>query len=441
MPSIEGPCGPTTYPCQLVDIDKLKPDPRNARVHSKRQVLQLVSCMDEFGFTNPILADEDWLIIAGHGRLLAAKERGFTEVPVIVISGLTELQKRRLRLADNKLGLNGAWDKDLLQLELKELSVDIPDLDIPGFDVGEIDAIVLESPTAEYDVIPLVPAAAVSRKGDIWLLGRHRIACGDCRDEALLEALLKGRLVDAAFQDSPFNVRVDGHVGGKGKVKHREFAFASGEMSPAEFVTFLRETLGAGAKVSRNGAVHFLCMDHHHVDELIEACRDIYGARLNICVWNKSNAGMGSLYRSKHELIFVYRVGDAQHFNAVELGKHGRSRTNVWDGASVNTFGGSRPDDLKAHPTVKSHRLVADAIMDVTRRGDAVLDSFLGSGTTVIACERTGRVGFGIEIDPLYVDVAIERFFLMTGEYAVLEETGEGFIEVRARRTAHDGAA
>jgi DNA modification methylase len=242
--------------------------------------------------------------------------------------------------------------------------------------------------------------------------------------------------VDAAFLDPPYNVKVDGHVGGKGKVRHREFAMASGEMSEDQFVRYLQETLGACAEISRPGAVHFVCMDHHHIGELTTAGRAVYGARLNVCVWRKSNAGMGSLYRSQHELVFVYRVGDAPHFNAVQLGKHGRNRTNVWRYDSVNTFRGSRRHDLAMHPTVKPTKLVSDAIMDVTRRGERVLDAFLGSGTTLIACERTGRHCRGAEIDPIYTDLALQRWSALTGSEAMLEATGETWSHIRNMRKA-----
>lgn len=431
---------PDTYELAFVHPDDLKPDPRNARTHSKKQVQQIADSVSQDTWTNPILVDENFNIIAGHGRLLAAKLLKLTSVPIIILRGLTDLQKRRLRLADNKIALNSGWDIELLKLELQELSVELPDLQIPGFETAEIDTILSAGAEAPDDQIPAAPQVPVTRLGDIWIFdGRHRVGCFDCRDKALMDRLMAGTVADAAFSDPPYNIAVDGHAGGKGKIKHREFAFASGEMTPEAFVTFLKETLGAAVAVSRDGAVHFLCMDHHHVDELIEACRPLYGARLNICVWNKSNGGLGALYRSKHELIFVYRVGDEQHLNCVQLGKHGRNRTNVWDAPSVNTVGSTRSEDLSLHPTVKPAGLVADAIMDVTRRGDAVLDVFLGSGTTLIACERTGRICFGVEIDPIYVDVAIERFFLATGKWPVLEATGEGFEEVRTRRAAEKG--
>ncbi len=253
------------------------------------------------------------------------------------------------------------------------------------------------------------------------MLGKHRVGCGDARDPAFLAKVIGGgRKVDAAFLDPPYNVRISGHAVAKGR--HREFEMASGEMTASEFQKFLVATLGACADVSRNGAVHFVCMDWRHMDDLSASARDVYGDLINLCIWNKSNAGMGSLYRSKHELIFVYRVGDAQHFNAVELGKHGRNRTNVWDYASVNSMIGSRREDLELHPTVKPTAMVADALKDVTRQGDLVLDVFLGSGTTLIAAERIGRSFRGVDIDPSYVDVALERWQAMTGKEPVLEK-------------------
>jgi DNA modification methylase len=397
-------------------VASLVPDPRNARTHPKRQLDQIAASIREFGFVNPILIDPDGRIIAGHGRLLAAKALGLAEAPVIVIPGLSEAQKRALRLADNKIALGAGWDLDLLKAELGELSameVDL-DLSLTGFSPGEIDVILKGPDDPEDEVIPPVPATPRTKPGDIWILGEHRIGCGDGRDPAFLQAVIgEGATVDAAFLDPPYNVPINGHANARGR--HREFAMASGEMSGEAFRGFLRDTLGACARVSRDGAVHFVCMDWRHMDDVSVVGRDVYGELLNLCIWNKSNAGMGSLYRSKHELVFVFRVGQAPHFNAVELGRHGRNRTNVWDYASVNSMAGSRREDLALHPTVKPTALVADAIQDVTRRGELLLDIFLGSGTTLIAAERTGRRCRGLDIDPAYVDVAIDRWAAMTG--------------------------
>lgn len=395
----------------------LTPDPRNARTHSKKQVTQIVQSISAFGFTNPILADPEGNLIAGHGRLRAAKDMGLDKVPVITLDGLTEPQKRALRLADNKIALNAGWDTEILKLELADLSM--PDIDIDlgltGFSPGEIDVVLSESEDPDDEVIPPVPESPRVKPGDIWQLGEHRIGCGDGRDVAFLQAIIgEGSSVDCAFLDPPYNVKINGHANAKGR--HREFAMASGEMSEAEFRTFLADTLGACAKVSRDGAVHFVCMDWRHMDDVTASVSGIYDDLLNICVWNKSNAGMGSLYRSKHEMVFVYRVGSATHTNNVELGKHGRNRTNVWDYASVNSMKGSRREDLALHPTVKPVAMVADAYCDVTRQGDLVLDIFLGSGTSLIAAERVGRRFRGLDIDPAYVDLAMQRWTDLTGK-------------------------
>jgi DNA modification methylase len=395
-------------------VGSLVPAPGNSRVHSKSQLDQIAASIREFGFTNPILIDPDGGIIAGHGRLLAAKALGLSEVPTIVLGGLSEAQKRALRIADNKIALNAGWDLDLLRVELSDLSVGF-DLSLTGFSTGELDVLLNGTPDPDDEIIPAVSTTPRTRPGDIWIAGEHRIGCGDARDLAFVQAVMgPDTRADAAFMDPPYNVRINGHANAKGR--HREFGMASGEMDDEAFRAFLSDTLSPSVAVSRDGAVHFICMDWRHLDDVSAVGKRLYGDLLNLCVWNKSNAGMGSLYRSKHEFVFVYRVGNAPHFNAVELGKHGRNRTNVWDYASVNSMAGSRREDLALHPTVKPTALVADAMQDVTRRGEVVLDLFLGSGTTLIAAERTGRVFRGIELDPAYVDVALERWSAMTGK-------------------------
>jgi DNA modification methylase len=405
-------------------VDSLAPSRHNARTHPKRQVDQIVASIREFGFTNPILVDPDGTVIAGHGRLLAAKAMALADVPTITIEGLNEAQKRALRLADNKIALGAGWDVDLLKLELAELAaleVDF-DLSVTGFSDGEIDVMLKAAPDPDDEVIPSVPETPRTRPGDIWILGDHRVGCGDGRELAFLSAVIgDGERIDAAFLDPPYNVRISGHANTRGR--HREFAMASGEMATDAFRAFLAESLGACATVSRNGAIHFVCMDWRHMEDLASVGNAVYGSLLNLCIWNKSNAGMGSLYRSKHELVFVFKVGTAPHFNAVELGRHGRNRTNVWDYTSVNSLVGSRQEDLTLHPTVKPTALVADAIQDVTRRGELVLDTFLGSGTTLIAAERTGRRFRGLDIDPAYVDVAVDRWSAMTGQAPRLDRS------------------
>ena len=306
----------------------IKPDPRNARTHSKRQIEQIVASIREFGFTNPILLDPESVVIAGHGRLLAAKSMGLAEVPTIELAGLGEAQKRALRLADNKIALNAGWDLDLLKVELADLScLDVSlDLSVTGFATGELDLLLSGKEDPEDDLIPPLPGKPRTRPGDIWRLGNHIIGCGDSREPGFFRKVVgEDVLIDAAFLDPPYNVRISGHANARGR--HREFAMASGEMSEDAFRVFLSQTLGAAAQVSRDGAIHFVCMDWRHMDAVSAVGRQVYGGLLNLCIWDKSNAGMGSLYRSKHELVFVFKVGTAPHFNAVELGRHGRNRT------------------------------------------------------------------------------------------------------------------
>jgi hypothetical protein len=295
-------------------LDTLRPDPRNARTHPKRQIEQITASMKAFGFANPILIDEELVIIAGHGRLMAAKALGLAQAPTITLAGLSDGQKRALRLADNKIALNAGWDLDLLKVELQDLSsleIDL-DLSLTGFSIGEIDVVLDDGGDPDDEIIPAAPQTPRTRPGDIWILGEHRIGCGDGRDPDFLKQVLgNGVQVDAAFLDPPYNVAINGFANAKGR--HREFAMASGEMDETQFRNFLSATLGACAKVSRDGAVHFVCMDWRHMDDVSAVGRTVYGDLLNLCVWNKSNAGMGSLYRSKHELVFVYKVGTAPH--------------------------------------------------------------------------------------------------------------------------------
>jgi DNA modification methylase len=420
----------------------LRVNPRNARTHSKRQVQAIAESIKSFGFASPVLVDDDDMILAGHGRFQAAKLLGLEAVPAIRISQLTEAQKRAFVLADNKLAERAGWDRELLAVELGELSVMLPDLDLSvdltGFEVGEIDAILTDveedkAASRDDEVIPL-PEKPVSRLGDVWVLGRHRLLCGDARDPTALHALLGNEPADMVFTDPPYNVRIDGHVLGRGKNQHAEFAMASGEMSEGEFTAFLQLVLGNAAAASRDGALHYVCMDWRHLGELLAAGRSVYSEMKNLCVWAKNNGGQGSLYRSQHELVAVFKVGDGEHVNNVELGRFGRNRSNVWHYAGVNTFKAGRQEELEAHPTVKPVSLVTDAIKDVTRRGAIVLDHFGGSGTTLVAAERTGRRARLLEIEPRYVDVTIARFEQVTKADAVHAETGQTYAEVADER-------
>jgi DNA modification methylase len=388
-----------------------------------------------------VLVDNEKELIAGHGRLEAAKSIGMLSVPAIVISGLSDAEKRALLLADNRIALNAGWDREQLEIELSTLPdilfAEGLDINITGFGPAEIDSLhadfeMKSDPSDDLDDANL-SRPAVSECGDLWQLGKHRLLCGDARNQADLNRLIGGQRAHMAFLDPPYNVVVN-NVVGRGATKYREFAMASGEMSSSEFVAFLNKALGIAAEVSHDGAVHFVCMDWRHVGELVAAGRTAYGAMLNLIAWVKSNPGQGSFYRSQHELIAVFRVGAAPHLNTVELGRHGRNRSNVWQYPGTSGFRAGRTDDQHVHPTVKPIQMVADAIKDCTRRDEIVLDSFCGSGATLLAAERVGRRGRGLEIDPVYVDLAIRRWQSFTGKDAVHATSDLSYEEVRRRR-------
>ncbi len=427
---------------ERLDVGSLKPNPRNARTHSRKQVGQIAASIQEFGWTAPIVIDEGNVIIAGHGRYLAARELGLTQVPVVVLTGLSAAQKRALALADNKIAANAGWDSALLATELGELApllagLDL-DLEITGFAAAEVDSLMGDLVDPEHepaDDIPAVAEKATSRSGDVWILNRHRLLCADARSSSCWRMLMRQDLATMMFTDPPYNVRI-ASVTGRGRNQHREFAAASGEMTPVQFIDFLKSTSTHAARHSMDGAIHYICMDWRHIDELSKASKKVYSRLCNVVVWVKTNAGQGSFYRSQHELIFVFKKGEASHRNNIELGRHGRNRSNVWTYAGVNTFRAGRMDDLAVHPTVKPVAMIADAMRDCSRRGDIVLDPFMGSGTTILAAERVGRRAFGMEIDPLYVDVAIRRWQAFTGRDAILEATGQTFGEVASSRAA-----
>lgn len=426
-------------------ITALRPYSGNARTHSKRQIKQLAESISRFGFTNPVLIADDDTILAGHGRVAAAKLLGITQVPVVRLSHLTSAERRAYVIADNKLALNAGWDQDLLAIELQAL-IDLDfEVELTGFSLAEVDFVLdaardrnPKGKDSPADVIPPLPAVPVTRKGEIWQCGRHRLLCGDARQAADLEALMEGQSADLIFTDPPYNVPIDGHVSGLGRVRHREFAMGTGEMSEEVFTAFLAETLGLAAKACRDGAIAFVCMDWRHMSELLGAGREVFSELKNLCVWNKTNGGMGTFYRSKHELIFVFKIGTNPHVNSFGLGETGRYRTNVWDYAGVNTFRSDRESELAMHPTVKPAALVADAIRDCSKRGNIVLDSFGGSGTTMIAAEQVGRSARLLEYDPAYCDTIVRRWQILTGKHATLASTSERFEDVEEQRLPND---
>jgi len=428
---------------EMMAVSALRPYAGNARTHTKKQIRQIASSIQRFGFCNPVLIGDDNQIVAGHGRVEAAKLLGIAEVPTVRLSHLSEREKRGYVLADNKLAEKAGWNQEMLAIELQGLiDLEFP-MEVTGFETAEIDLILdeaLESsgPThGPEDVVPPYAAGpAVSRPGDLWVLGQHRLLCADARNAAAYHALLDTGKAAFVFTDPPYNVPIDGHVCGLGRVRHSNFAMGCGEMNVDQFTAFLAAVFRLMAANTTNGSVHDVCMDWRHMAEMLAAGRQVYSELKNLCIWNKSNGGMGAFYRSKHELVFVWKNGDAPHINNFELGQYDRSRSNVWAYAGVNTFKHNRLEELAMHPTVKPVALVADAIRDCSHRNDLVLDPFAGSGTILIAAERTGRKARALEIDPSYVDVSVKRWQAYTGKQAKLASTDETYEDVEARQAS-----
>ena len=431
---------------------ELKQNPRNARTHSRRQIRQIADSIAAFGFTNPILVDEDNLIIAGHGRVEAAQLLGMSEVPTVCLAHMSEAEKRAYVIADNRLAEKAGWDEEILKIEFQSLIELVSELDltVTGFEIAEIDLILQDDDNAvggdalDDVVLPDADAAVITRPGDLWQLGCHRVLCADATQPESYGRLLRGARAQMVFTDPPYNVRIGGHVSGLGRAQHAEFPMASGEMSEEEFIAFLATILARIGTHSADGAIAYVCMDWRHVYELLVAGRASQLALKNLCVWANTNVGMGTFYRSQHELVAVFKVGTAPHINSFELGQYGRRRTNVWTYPGVNAFGGGRDAALAMHPTVKPIALVADAIKDCSKRNGLVLDPLLGSGTTVIAAEITGRRAAGLELDPHYVDCVIRRWQQKTGHAAVLAASGETFeavarVRIEPRKEAAHG--
>ncbi len=406
---------------------ELKPNPRNPRVHSKSQIKEIEHSIKVFGFVSPVLVDRDDNIVAGHGRVEAAKNLRLEKIPVVCIAHLTKTQARAYLITDNKIAEHAAWDLSILKEELQELMTNYDfDIAVTGFQMPEIDKLLVEHAGGSKECTPARidrSKPAVTRPGDLWQIGEHKVLCGDSTDRASYTALMGSESASVVFTDPPYNVPVAGHVSGLGKVTHQEFAMASGEMSEAQFTDFLKNVFSHLVDFSRDGSLHYICMDWRHILEVLTAGKATYTELKNLCVWAKTNGGMGNLYRSQHELVFLYKKGNAAHINNVELGKHGRNRTNLWTYAGANAFSASRESDLAMHPTVKPVQLVADALLDTSNRGDIVLDAFGGSGTTLVAAEQTGRRGRAIEIDPYYVDTIVLRMEQVTKKKATLGRT------------------
>ena len=425
----------STLRIEDLPIHDLRPYQNNPRLHPKTQIDKLARAISHFGFLIPVLIDDQNTVLAGHARIEAARKIGLPKIPCIRANHLSEAQKRTFTIVDNRLAEDATWDFQVLAKEVEFLQSEGIDLAATGFELPEVemifDAADATASNIEDDrILDPAPNCVITRPNDLWILGEHRLFCGDARRRDSFTALLSGSVAQLVFVDPPFNVKIRGHVSGKGRIKHREFMQASGEKTSTQFLKFLEDSLSVLAEHSADGAIHFVCSDWRHLDEMLTAGRRVYRELKNLVVWTKTNAGLGSLYRSQHEMIFVWKHGRGKHINNVELGQHGRYRSNVWTYSGSNAFGPDRLEELAMHPTVKPVALVADAIRDCSRRGDLVLDSFGGSGTTLIACERTNRKARLIELDPIYCDQIVGRWQKLTGRKAVNAITGVPFNDM-----------
>jgi len=430
----------TNHPrVEMVATTSLNPNPRNARTHTEKQIAQIAASIERFGFLVPIVTDNANIIMAGHARHEAAGKLGMSEVPVIRAEFLTDADRRAFVLAENRLAQLSGWDEKLLAEELEILFEGGYDLEIAGFSIADLDLAIPEDKAgqpAEEVELPDPAARAVTRPGDLWQIGKQSIFCGDARDVASWEALLGDERAALVFCDPPYNVPIDGFVSGNGRNRHREFVMGAGEMSPSEFTAFLRAIFRLCVRFSKSGSIHYHFMDWRHIRELLDAADGVYSEHKQLIVWDKGVGGQGAFYRSQHELVFVFKAGKAKHTNNFGLGETGRYRTNVVEYPGANSFRKGRARDLADHSTIKPTALVADFLLDCSNRGDLVVDPCLGSGTTLIAAHRTGRRGAGIEIDPLYVDTALERLLAVSGLTPVLASDGRSFDEVAAERLA-----
>jgi DNA modification methylase len=424
-----------------MSLTVLHPYPGNARIHSKGQIKKIADQVVGIGWINPIITDEHGMILSGHGRYQAALLAGLTHVPTIQIPGLTEAEKRSHILADNRLSDESAFSKAQLKIELAGLIELGDDLSFTGFDTLEIDNVLsFDDPGPSDNVhLPDEGAKPVARLGDLYHIAKHRLVCGDARDITCYERLLGDERAQLIFTDPPYGCKITGNVSGLGQVKHEDFVMGAGEQSLPEFAqTLLRPAFRCMAASVAPGAIAFICTDWRAAPHLHDAAQGVFHEQKNLIAWVKTNSGMGTFYRSGHELIFVYKVSAGTHINNFGLGQGGRHRSNVWTYAGANTFRKGRMDDLAAHSTVKPKAMIADALRDCSKRGGIVLDPFLGSGATLAACEMTGRVGRGIELDPKYIDLILKRLAEETGCEPLLDGVTPLSV-VSAERQSEEG--
>ena len=412
-------------------VADLKPLGRQTRRHPPSQISKIKACLREFGQVLPILTDPNNRVVEGEALVAAARQLGLVEIQAVCVSDLSETQLRRLRLALNKLPEYATWDLEALKLELSEIVQSEPhvNLENTGFEIAEIDSILDDGGVGEEDELPEIDEQArpITQVGDQWNLGDHIIRCDDALKFESFAHLLGPELAGMIFTDPPYNVKIAGNVTRSRFAQRHDFAMATGELTAPQYQTFLQTPLNHCARFSKDGSIHYVCIDWRHLRELFAASESVYTELKNLVVWDKTNPGMGSLYRSQHELIAVYKSGTAPHINNIELGRHGRNRSNVWHYAGQSTLNGTRKSKLLLHPTVKPVALVADAIRDCSNRGDIILDPFGGAGTAIIAAEKTGRRARLIELNPVYVDVTIQRWQRLTGRAVYHAVTGRPF--------------
>ena len=415
----------------------LKPHVRKLRKSDPAHIREIANSISALGFNVPLLVGKDNVVLDGDARLEAAKLLGLSSVPCIRVDHLDETEQRLLRLAVNRLGEKGSWDIQELEAEFKELIIAGAPIEISGFGSDEIDQIIIGGDASETgDLAPWPGASAVARVGDLFLLGPHRLICGDAYVPAVTERLMGTDVGRVVLTDEPFNVAVGGHVTGG---DHREFVMASGEMTNEQFLEFNHSWMEAVLPHLIEGGILGTFIDWRGLPIAHTAAIAFGLAPLNLIVWAKTNAGMGSLYRSQHELLPLFKKGSVSHINNISLGRRGRYRTNLWTYPGASSLGSDARKGLQEHPTVKPSVMLQDAIIDLSNRGEVILDPFLGSGSTLIAAENTGRVCCGIELDPLYVDVIIRRYQTVTDKIAVLANTAESFEKVADRRRNEAG--
>lgn len=420
-------------------VSSLERYARNAKNHPKAQIKKIAASIKAFGWTNPIIIDASGTILCGHGRLEAAISIGMNTVPTIMIDHLSDADRSAYIIADNIIAEQAGWSKQTLASELSGLAEIGYELELTGLDTLKIETLLsIDDPEEEVDDdVELLDdnEAPVCRIGDLWDIGNQRLIVGDARDPDVYDRLLGKETVQLVITDPPYGCRIENNVSGNGKVKHTDFVAGAGETSLPEFsMTLLRPAFKCMARHCTSGAIAFVFSDWRAAPYVLDAASGVFLETKQLIVWAKTNGGQGAFYRSAHELIYAFKVSEGHHINNFKLGEGGRYRTNVWTYAGANVFRAGRMQDLTDHPTVKPKKMIADAILDCSKRGGVILDAFAGSGTTLCAAAITGRFGRAIELDPKYADVILRRVQKETGEMAMMD--GQPFDDVARERGA-----